>query len=111
MILNLRGVSIKHGGGTRLSGPRAQEQIQLHMEGPGSTPSKLEIEKNLKYFVNIGSVGQPRDGDPRACYVIYDTGKKLIHFRRVEYDLATTQQKILNAGLPSRLAERLPEGR
>ena len=71
----------------------------------------VEIEKNLKYFVNIGSVGQPRDGDPRACYVIYDTEKRLIHFRRVEYDLATTQQKILNAGLPSRLAERLPEGR
>ena len=71
----------------------------------------VEIEKTLKYFINIGSVGQPRDGDPRACYVIYDLERKLIHFRRVDYDRATAQQKIRDAGLPSKLAERLTEGR
>ena len=71
----------------------------------------VEVERDMKYFVNIGSVGQPRDGDPRACYVIYDLGKKLINFRRVDYDRAETQKKILAAGLPSRLAERLAEGR
>ncbi len=69
------------------------------------------IEPELKYFVNVGSVGQPRDGDWRACYTIFDTVRKLVVFRRVEYDIATTQQKILAAGLPQMLAERLEDGR
>jgi predicted phosphodiesterase len=69
------------------------------------------IEPNAKYFINAGSVGQPRDGDPRSCYVIYDSESKIIQFRRLEYDMATTQQKILAAGLPEMLAERLSEGR
>ncbi len=69
------------------------------------------IEPNAKYFINAGSVGQPRDGDPRACYAIYDNESKIIVFRRVEYDIATTQRKILEAGLPEMLAERLQEGR
>ncbi|MGJ8697896.1 MAG: metallophosphoesterase family protein [Verrucomicrobiaceae bacterium] len=71
----------------------------------------VEIEKGKKYFVNTGSVGQPRDGDWRACYVIYDVPTGTIIFRRVEYDLATTQQKIRDAGLPEMLAERLADGR
>lgn len=71
----------------------------------------LAIEENAKYFVNIGSVGQPRDGDWRACYAIYDLEHHLVVFRRVEYDLALTQRKILDAGLPPLLAERLAEGR
>lgn len=69
------------------------------------------IEPNAKYFINAGSVGQPRDGDPRACYAIYDNESKIIVFRRVDYDIATTQRKILEAGLPEMLAERLQEGR
>lgn len=69
------------------------------------------IEPGLKYFVNIGSVGQPRDGDWRACYAIYDLESRMIVFRRVEYDIATTQEKILAAGLPPMLAERIQEGR
>jgi diadenosine tetraphosphatase ApaH/serine/threonine PP2A family protein phosphatase len=69
------------------------------------------IEEGSKYFINAGSVGQPRDGDWRACYAIYDLDHKLVVFRRVEYDLATTQRKILDAGLPSMLAERLADGR
>jgi predicted phosphodiesterase len=69
------------------------------------------IEDGAKYFINVGSVGQPRDGDWRACYAIYDLEHKLIVFRRVEYDLAKTQQKILDAGLPETLATRLAEGR
>ena len=71
----------------------------------------VEIEEGLKYFINIGSVGQPRDGDWRSCYVIYDVPKRLITFRRLDYDLATTQRKILDAGLPPGLADRLAEGR
>lgn len=64
-----------------------------------------------KCFVNTGSVGQPRDGDPRASYVIYDPAARRIDLRRVEYDIATTQQKILEAGLPERLARRLEHGK
>lgn len=69
------------------------------------------IEDGSKYFINAGSVGQPRDGDWRACYVIYDLEQRLIVFRRVEYDIETTQEKILAAGLPTMLAERIAEGR
>lgn len=71
----------------------------------------VEIEEGLKYFINIGSVGQPRDGDWRSCYVIYDVTKRLITFRRIDYDLGTTQGKILGAGLPPNLADRLADGR
>ncbi|MDB4419038.1 metallophosphatase family protein [bacterium] len=68
------------------------------------------IEPGKKYFVNTGSVGQPRDGDWRACYVIYDLPTGSISFRRVEYDIETTQKKIRDAGLPEMLAERLATG-
>ncbi|BCU76354.1 metallophosphoesterase family protein [Luteolibacter sp. LG18] len=69
------------------------------------------IENGAKYFINVGSVGQPRDGDWRAAYAIYDLEHKLVVVRRVEYDIATTQKKILAAGLPEMLAERIAEGR
>lgn len=71
----------------------------------------LMIENGEKYFINVGSVGQPRDGDWRACYAIYDLDRKLVSFRRVEYDIAETQRKIQAAGLPEMLAERIAEGR
>ncbi len=64
-----------------------------------------------RYFVNIGSVGQPRDGDPRAAYVLFDTRTGLLELRRVPYDLALTQKKIVLAGLPGELASRLSRGR
>lgn len=70
----------------------------------------VSIEPGMKYFINVGSVGQPRDGDWRACYAIYDLSQKLVVFRRVEYDIARTQEKIRAAGLPERLADRLAEG-
>jgi predicted phosphodiesterase len=69
------------------------------------------IEDGSKYFINVGSVGQPRDGDWRAAYAIYDVEHKIVSVRRVEYDIATTQKKILAAGLPEMLAERIAEGR
>jgi len=71
----------------------------------------VEIEANAKYFINVGSVGQPRDGDPRASYAVYDHDSRLVAFRRVEYDMETTQAKIIEAGLPKMLAARLSEGR
>lgn len=72
---------------------------------------KLGIESGTKYFVNVGSVGQPRDGDWRAAYCIYDLEKHIVEQRRVKYDLATTQKKILQAGLPRLLADRLALGK
>jgi diadenosine tetraphosphatase ApaH/serine/threonine PP2A family protein phosphatase len=60
--------------------------------------------------VNVGSVGQPRDGDPRAAYAIYDDAKRTLEIKRVKYDIKKAQEKILNAGLPSVLAYRLSTG-
>ena len=71
----------------------------------------IAIEPGAKYFINVGSVGQPRDGDWRACYAIYDFDAKVVTYRRIEYDIAKTQAKILAAGLPPMLAERIGEGR
>lgn len=64
-----------------------------------------------RYIINAGSVGQPRDGDPRASFVIFDTRKKKITVRRVAYNIAACQEKILGAGLPPFLAQRLEVGR
>lgn len=69
---------------------------------------KLPIGR--KYFVNVGSVGQPRDGDPRAAYVIYEPKTRQVTFRRLEYDVQAAQERIRMAGLPERLAERLEIG-
>jgi diadenosine tetraphosphatase ApaH/serine/threonine PP2A family protein phosphatase len=69
---------------------------------------KLPIGR--KYFINVGSVGQPRDGDPRASYVLYSPKDRTIRFRRLDYDVAAAQAKIREAGLPERLAQRLAYG-
>lgn len=73
-----------------------------------------EVETNTadcqKVLMNVGSVGQPRDEDPRAAYAIYDTESGDASIRRVTYDIASTQQKINAAGLPSVLANRLALG-
>jgi diadenosine tetraphosphatase ApaH/serine/threonine PP2A family protein phosphatase len=75
------------------------------------TAEQLTIEPGKKYFINTGSVGQPRDGDWRAAYCIYHTDRDLVEQRRVKYDIGTAQKKILKAGLPRLLAERLELGR
>ncbi len=71
---------------------------------------EFKLLPGKKYFVNVGSVGQPRDGDPRACYVIYDTGARALRFRRVQYDVARAQARDIAAGLPERCAQRLATG-
>jgi diadenosine tetraphosphatase ApaH/serine/threonine PP2A family protein phosphatase len=71
----------------------------------------IRIEPTKKYFINMGSVGQPRDGNWRAAYCIYDTENKVVQQFRVKYDLASVQKKIAAAGLPRLLAERLAIGR
>lgn len=77
---------------------------------PSRFPDGFKLPRHEKVLVNVGSVGQPRDGDNRACYVTFDG--ESIWFHRVEYDYKTTMRKILNSnGLPRYLADRLEVGR
>lgn len=75
-------------------------------------PSRPEIElrENHRYLINVGSVGQPRDHNPDACFVICDLEEKRLEIRRIPYDLPGAQRAILEAGLPRELAERLAHG-
>lgn len=77
-----------------------------------SCPSKPEIDvkADRRYLINVGSVGQPRDHNPDACYVVYDLENQHIEIKRLKYDLAGSQRAILDAGLPRELAERLAHG-
>src|SRR6266571_1548951 len=77
----------------------------------GGTYSKFKVEPGKKYFVNVGAIGQSRDGVAKATYVIYDLDEGSIELRRLAYDIAKAQKKILEAGLPPRLAERLALGK
>jgi len=75
------------------------------------TLDTITLAPGKKYLVNVGSVGQPRDGDWRASYCIYDTNVNSITLKRLEYDIAAAQKAIVAAGLPKKLAERLSVGR
>ena len=77
----------------------------------GGLYQKIKLEVGRKFLINVGSVGQPRDGDPRSAYVIFDLIENMIHLRRVDYDYTITQKKILDADLPPRLAERIALGK
>ena len=77
----------------------------------GGTYSKFRVEPGKKYFVNVGAVGQPRDSNPKAGYVVYDLNEGTIELRRLDYDIAKAQKKIMAAGLPQRLADRLALGK
>lgn len=70
----------------------------------------IEINKNKRYIINCGSVGQPRDGNPRASYGIYDQKYEIVNIYRVSYPVNLTKSKIINAGLPRSLADRLSYG-
>jgi len=71
---------------------------------------KVRFEPGYRYMINPGSVGQPRDGDPRAAFGLLDPEASIFLFKRVEYDIEKAQRKIIDAGLPAFLAERLSEG-
>ncbi|OQX82680.1 MAG: hypothetical protein B6D53_03990 [Candidatus Omnitrophica bacterium 4484_49] len=72
---------------------------------------ETEIRPRWRYLVNVGSVGQPRDNDPRASYVLYEPEKARIEIKRVEYDIEEAVSKIISKGLPQILGERLYYGR
>jgi predicted phosphodiesterase len=75
------------------------------------TASLVKTRKHDKYIINVGSVGQPRDGDPRASYCIFDSDREEILIKRVSYDISATQKKIREANLAEFLATRLSFGR
>ncbi len=80
--------------------------------GPSaSAESQLVLRNGSKYLVNPGSVGQPRDGDPRAAYAIVDVAERQVTMMRVSYPLEAAQAKVVKAGLPDVLAQRLAAGR
>ncbi|MCH5285541.1 MAG: metallophosphoesterase family protein [Akkermansiaceae bacterium] len=93
-----------HGGG--FIGENTDLLSELEAEGY----AEFQPHPELKYLINVGSVGQPRDADPRACYVIYDTELSLIIFKRVSYNIEEAQHAVRAAGLPDYLAERLARG-
>ena len=72
-----------------------------------SFDSVIDIKSGVKYIVNVGSVGQPRDNNPGAAFAVFDSEKKTIELNRVSYDIKKAAGKIMNAGLPERLADRL----
>jgi predicted phosphodiesterase len=82
--------------------PRIPARAERHL---------VEIDPACAYLINPGSVGQPRDGDPRAAFVIYDSDAGMVTYRRLAYDVAGAQRKIREAGLPTMLADRLGLGR
>lgn len=71
----------------------------------------FDPDEESRYLANIGSVGQPRDNDPRASYVVYDSNEIAVRYHRVEYDIKATQAKMCRADMPSMLIERLEIGK
>lgn len=72
--------------------------------------TRMTLKRNRRYLVNPGSIGQPRDRNPAAAYAIYDSTKRVVEFDRVPYDAAKAREKILRAGLPAMLGDRLLVG-
>ena len=75
-----------------------------------SSSEVISMEEGYRYIINVGSAGQPRDYNPKGAYCLYDEQKKHIQIHRFEYNIQKAQQKIIQAGLPSALAERLSFG-
>jgi diadenosine tetraphosphatase ApaH/serine/threonine PP2A family protein phosphatase len=77
----------------------------------GNEDVTIVLQPDVRYAVNPGSVGQPRDGDPRAAYAIYDSDRPELILKRVPYAVDAAQRRIIGAGLPASLANRLAVGR
>jgi predicted phosphodiesterase len=86
-------------------GTRVCEQVSLWSGG------RFNLDPDLRYIVNPGGIGQPRDGNPAAGFGILDTDAGVVEVRRVSYDIAATQEKMRAAGLPDYLIQRLSVGR
>jgi diadenosine tetraphosphatase ApaH/serine/threonine PP2A family protein phosphatase len=92
-------------------GSEQEGELQMaYKSRTGHQELTVPLRDGAKYMINPGSIGQPRDGDPRAAFAVYDTEKRTVTFCRVPYDITAAQEKIFAAGLPERLAIRLEEG-
>ena len=97
-------------GHTHLPVIYAVSNQRLYTFRPNGDRVRVELVQGYKYMINPGSVGQPRDKNPMASFAIYDSENRSITFKRVEYSIPKTQDKILKAGLPQSLANRLAIG-
>ena len=88
----------------------ARNQFAVETNGEGR-PFDIALQPETKYLINPGSVGQPRDGDPRAGFAVVDTDTARVSIHRIAYPIARAQARIVDAGLPEILAERLAVGR
>lgn len=77
---------------------------------PLNEDTKIKLDPNTRYLLNPGSIGQPRDKNPKPSFIVYDSSKKEIQFSRFSYNIKETQRKIREAGLPEILASRLESG-
>lgn len=87
---------------------------RIYVKGDSVEPleeMEVNLEMGRKYFINVGSTGQPRDGDWRASYAVYDAENQNVEIRRLDYDIRKAQDKIIDAGLPEMLAHRLSLGK
>ena len=104
-------------GHTHLQGSFETNKVLLESFHPAyktvgqSEVSDFQLKDDLRYMVNPGSVGQPRDGDWRAAFAVFDSENHIVTFCRVPYNLKSAQDRILAANLPQRLATRLAAGR
>jgi diadenosine tetraphosphatase ApaH/serine/threonine PP2A family protein phosphatase len=86
------------------------EMLQIRPR-PSESFTALHLEPARRYLLNPGSVGQPRDGDPRAAFAIADLEHQIVEFWRVPYDISAVQERMRSARLPEPLAQRLMLGR
>jgi diadenosine tetraphosphatase ApaH/serine/threonine PP2A family protein phosphatase len=89
----------------------SQSMVKVTNEMIGPPQGRWEPPQGYRAIINPGGVGQPRDGDPRAAFMIYDSEQETFTFHRLDYDYEKTQEKIIQAGLPQYLAVRLAYGR
>jgi len=93
----------------------SHQPVIVVMEGSGQVSvlpdSSFKADEGTRYLINVGSVGQPRDGNPEACFGLLDTETMEFSILRSPYEFRMTQEKMLDAGLPGPLADRLSEGR
>jgi diadenosine tetraphosphatase ApaH/serine/threonine PP2A family protein phosphatase len=98
-------------GHTHLQGGFQSQRRKTWRLDPSSNRTLLDLDSGSAYLVNPGSVGQPRDENPEAAFVIFDSVAQQVAYHRAPYDIEKAQAKIRNAGLPGLLADRLAVGR
>lgn len=97
-------------GHTHIACMFVEEENEVMGYGLEGNEGELQMDPSIRYLINPGSVGQPRDGDPRAAFVIFDGDLRTVAWHRVEYDVQRARERILENHLPRMLADRLAVG-